>query len=74
MSWRTNGCVGGHVVSVVEADEGQVGDVGGEDQDEERTHQAGDHRTLQTQSPGTQLTLANTNSHKELPESLTSHS
>ena len=51
MSWRTDGRIGGHVVSIVEADKSQVGDVGGEDQDEQRAHQARDDRTLQTQSP-----------------------
>lgn len=45
----TNGGVGGHVVAVVKADEGQVGHVWGKGQDEQDSHHAGHRRPPQTQ-------------------------
>lgn len=52
MGVLTYGCVGGHVVAVVEADEGEIGDVGGEGQDEENADDAGHAGPPQTQRPG----------------------
>lgn len=47
----TYGCVGSHVVAVVEANKGEIGDVGGEGQDEKNSNDAGHAGSPQPQRP-----------------------
>lgn len=64
----TDGHIGGHVVSVVKSDECQVGDVGGEGQDEQSPHHAGHTGPPQTQSPGQEGERYNVSKYTETTE------